>query len=74
MIKRKEISFDEVLEANCDCCGESIPHQFGRLGEHLLLSGYHNGKLLEAVVCIKCMKTKLDFINIQKKINTIGYC
>jgi hypothetical protein len=74
MIKKTEEQFPKVTEANCDCCGESIKVEFGRIYEHMTIGGYQGGNNLEAIVCIKCMEDKLGFINIQKKRNTIGDC
>jgi len=74
MIEKTPAQFEQVKGATCDCCGEKIKANWGNLEDHLLIGGYHNGKILEAIVCIKCMEEKLSFINIQKKENTIGYC
>lgn len=74
MIKTQSSQSEKILEATCDCCGNQIPVQFGNLTDHLRIGGYHDGKLLDAIVCIKCMEEKLSFIKIQKKENTIGYC
>lgn len=74
MIKKQSYQDDKIIEAKCDCCDEKISIKYGYIDDHLELSGYKNGKLIEAIVCIKCMESKLKFINIQFKDNTIGYC
>lgn len=74
MIKRQSSQEERILEATCDCCGTNIMDMYGRLNDHLKIGGYRDRKLLEAIVCIKCMDEKLGFINIQRKENTIGYC
>lgn len=74
MIKKTETQFEHVQSAECDCCGKSIQVNYGRISDHLSIGGYQDGKLLEAIVCIPCVEEKLQFINIQKKNNTIGYC
>ena len=76
MIKKTEATFERITGATCDCCGNDIPfmNKYNGLDDHLTIGGRHNGKILEAVVCIKCMEEKLSFINIQRRDNTIGYC
>lgn len=75
MIKKEPAQFERITEANCDCCGNEIQTIYGGLTEdHLIFSGWQKGKILNAIICIKCMEEKLSFINIQKKDNTIGYC
>ena len=74
MIEKTPAQFERITKAICDCCGEDIKVNFGSLGDHMKIGGYQNGKILEAVVCIKCMEEKFTFVNIQKKENTIGYC
>lgn len=74
MIEKTPAELEKITGAKCDCCGSNIPVVFGQLGDHLKIGGYHNGKLLEAIVCIKCMKDKMAFIKIQEKDCTIGYC
>jgi len=74
MIEKREAQFEQIVGATCDCCGDKIKANFGNLEDHLLIGGYSKSKILEAIVCIKCMDEKLGFINIQKKANTIGYC
>lgn len=74
MIKKTEAQFEQIVSANCDCCGGKIDVNFGNLTDHLAIGGYRDGKLLEAVVCIKCMDEKFGFVNIQKRESTIGYC
>lgn len=74
MIEKTEAQFETILGAKCDCCGEPIKVSFGRIDDHMMIGGYSEGKLLEAIVCIPCVKKKMDFINIKYKENTIGYC
>jgi len=74
MIKTKQPQLEQMIEATCDSCGNQIPIQFGNLADHLRIGGHHNGKLLDGIVCIKCMEEKLGFIKIQRNTNTIGYC
>jgi hypothetical protein len=74
MITKRPAQFEEIEKATCDCCGREIKVAFGHLDDHLAIGGYEDGKLLEAIVCIPCVKEKLQFINIQKKDSTIGYC
>lgn len=74
MIKKTEAQFEQIVSANCDCCGGKIDVNFGDLGDHVSIGGHKNGKLLEAIVCIKCLDEKLNFIKISEKVNTIGYC
>jgi len=74
MIEKREAQLETIIGAKCDCCNEPIKVTFGRLDEHMSIGGYADGKILEAIVCIPCMKTKLSFINIAYKENTIGYC
>lgn len=74
MIHKTEAQQEFITGATCDCCGQPIKANFGHLEDHMTIGGYHNGKLLEAVVCIKCMEEKLSFIKIARKDSTIGYC
>lgn len=74
MIKKTDAQIEHITEAICDCCGQNIPVNFGHISDHLRIGGYSQGKLLDAIVCIKCMDEKLSFIKIQKKNNPIGYC
>lgn len=75
MIKKNETQFERIIEAKCDSCGNNIKvDMVGRLEDHLLIGGYKNGKILEAIVCIPCVKEKMSFINIQERNNTVGYC
>ncbi len=74
-IKFIPMEFDRIVEATCDCCGKPIKVDLiGRLEDHLTIGGNCKGKLLDAIVCIPCMEEKLTFINIQKKVSTIGHC
>lgn len=67
--------FKQIVEASCDCCGEKIPLTIlGDLTDHLIISGYEDGKLLDAVVCKTCIQKLDSFIQIKRKDNTIGYC
>lgn len=74
MIHKTPTQFEQITSAECDSCGEKIPVNFGELTAHVKIGGHHEGKLLDAIVCIKCMNEKMGFINIQKKDSTIGYC
>ncbi len=74
MIKKSENQFEQIQSAECDCCGKGIEVNLGNLTDHLRIGGYQDGKLLDAIVCIPCVEEKLQFINIQKNNNTIGYC
>lgn len=75
MIKKNKISYDEILEATCDCCGKQLKLDLlGRVEDHMTIGGYQNGKILEAVVCVPCMTEKLTFITIAKRDSTIGNC
>jgi hypothetical protein len=74
-VERTEAMFSRVKSATCDCCGENIKlNIIGELPDHLEIGGYRDGLLLNAIVCTKCMDEKLNFINIQKRRSTIGYC
>ncbi len=74
MIKFKPDEFGKITEAICDCCKNKIKiNLIGKLEDHLIISGYSKGKLLDAIICIPCMEEKLNFINIQKRNNTTGY-
>ncbi|MEK6829040.1 MAG: hypothetical protein AABY15_02855 [Nanoarchaeota archaeon] len=75
MIEKTEAQFEHIKKATCDSCGENIPlNVVGQLPDHVKIGGHHEGKLLEAIVCIKCMEDKLSFIKIQSRENIIGYC
>lgn len=75
MIKKKENTFDEIISATCDCCGNEIKKNFlNQLEDHMIIGGRQDGKVLDAVVCIPCMEEKLSFIKIWKNNSTIGYC
>ena len=75
-IEKSKEMFERITGAKCDCCGEDMPvNRFnGTLPEHMILSGYKGNKILEAIICKKCVDEKLSFININSKDNTIGYC
>lgn len=74
-IKKESGTFDKIISANCDCCGNAIKKGLrGELEDHVLINGSKNGKLLSAVICISCTETKLSFIKIAEKENTIGFC
>jgi len=72
----KESSREErIVSAVCDCCGDKIKlNMFGDLPDHVTIGGYRDGLMLSAIVCIDCMDTKLNTINITKRKSTIGYC
>lgn len=74
MITRIPAHPEVIKSATCDCCGRDIKNNFGHLEDHMEIGGYQDGKLLEAIVCIPCVTEKLQFINIQRKENTIGHC
>lgn len=75
MINKTKNEFERITSASCDSCGDNIKLDIiGRLPDHMTIGGYHEGMLLEAIVCIKCMNDKLGFINIQKKRSTLGNC
>lgn len=74
MIQKTNTQFENIVSANCDCCGEPIKVQFGRIDDHMSIGGYKDGKILEAIVCIKCMEEKFSDVKIQQKTNTLGYC
>lgn len=74
MIKKNEAQFEQITSATCDCCNQTIKVTWGNLEDHMKIGGYQNGKILEAVVCIKCMEEKFSFVKIQKRDNPIGYC
>ncbi len=76
MIHRTNFKHVEITSADCDCCGRPIKKTGWQdsLEDHLIIGGYENGKLLEAIVCIPCMKEKFGFVKIQRKDNTIGWC
>lgn len=74
MIKKQPFYGERTLSAYCDCCEVDIMDKYGRLEDHVKIEGYRDGKLLEAVVCIKCVDEKLGFIKIQQYRNTIGDC
>lgn len=77
MIRRQYATEERILGATCDCCGADIKlnrYYGGGLDDHLMIGGFQGGKILEAIVCIKCMEEKLGFINIQRKNSSIGFC
>lgn len=74
MIKKTDFQSEHITSATCDCCGKDMLDRMGFMGDHMTIGGHQNSKHLEAVVCIQCMEEKLNFINIQRKDNTIGYC
>jgi hypothetical protein len=67
--------FLQIVEATCDCCKEKISLTIlGDLTDHLIISGYEDGKLLDAIICKNCIQKLDSFIQIKRKDNTIGYC
>jgi hypothetical protein len=67
--------FKIIVEASCDCCKQKIPLTIlGELTDHLIISGYEEGKLLDAIICNDCIQKLDSFIQIKRKDNTIGYC
>lgn len=74
MISRTSPQPEIITKVTCDCCGNDITFQFRNIGDHMSIGGYQDGKILEAIVCIKCMEEKFKFVNIQRYDNTIGHC
>lgn len=75
-VTKTEQQFEQVVRAECDNCGCDIKVQFGHMEDHMKIGGYHDGKLLEAVVCVPCMIMIEDMTNlkIKRRGSTIGHC
>ena len=56
MIEKTPAQFEQITKVTCDCCGEDIKVNFGSIEDHMKIGGYQNDKILEVVVCIKCME------------------
>lgn len=77
MINKTESTFETITSATCDCCDSPIKVVFGQIkDDHTILKGYVDGgrNIINAIICDKCIKEKLSFINFKQTVNSVGFC
>ena len=74
-IRKTDTQFERITGATCDCCDRELSKDFiGRIEDHMIIKGYINNRIKEAVICTSCIDEKFKDVKFSDKPNTIGYC